>query len=190
MSPPPRLPRGHLAFVAATGLRWFSSRLNNVRHLPGPHGWGGGGFNLVLTAFLQHSPWLIPHASVSPTTPQHMERARTQNHQVQRYQNHQKHGQRDCLVASLLCHDDKGLLSFLSFQLPSPFLSSVFPECDLPRSRGWMGESQSQGRGERGKKGTFRPHPPENSYLLSTHDLLSPVLRLWDSISFTLVRAP
>lgn len=76
------------------------------------------------------------------------------------------------------CQDNKGLFSFLGFQLPSPLpLLSVFPACHLPRR---VGGCLSGPRGEKKgpQKDTLLLHPPE-SCLLSACSLL----RLWNLIS-------
>lgn len=94
----------------------------------------GGGVNSLLTAFVQGSTWLIPLASVSPTTPQNMGRTRTQELQVQNHQVSTARGISYSLTP--VCHEDKGLLSFLSFQFPSLHpLFFWFPACNLLRSR-------------------------------------------------------
>lgn len=133
---------------------------------------------------LQCWPWLIPCLSASPfpsPTLQPLGRARTQKQQVQSHQI--AHYQRD-LPSSLtpMCQDNKGLFSFLGFQLPSPLpLLSVFPACHLPRRvDGCLSGPRGEKKGP--QKDTLLLHPPE-SCLLSACSLLSPGLRLWNLIS-------
>lgn len=91
------------------------------------------GFYSVLTALVQGSIWLIPLASVSPTTPQPMTGVQTQKQQVQSHQ-------------ASHCHEDKGLLSFLSFQPPSPHPHLLcVHNMTCPGPEGWIGVSQVPG---------------------------------------------
>lgn len=85
------------------------------------------GFYSVLTALVLGSIWLIPLASVSPTTPYPVKgiqswKQQGQSHQASRYQ-------RDFLIAQLLCAMRtrvSSLFSASSRPLPIP-TSSVFP---------------------------------------------------------------
>ena len=112
--------------------------------------------------FLQPSLGLsLMPQSPNPPTPQRTGRARTQKQQVQSHQTDCTLPERPPSSLTAMHHDDKGLLSFLSFQLPSRHpLPSVFPACDLPRSRRVDGHVSGP-RGEM-KEAKIR-YPPASS---------------------------
>lgn len=153
-------PGGHLAGVATT--RWRTVRVTPEK-CQAPEGLqvDRRGFNSVLAALVRGSLWLVPLASGSPLLFSAWEGPDSEAASS----DPSGSTPREELPQSLppVCRDDndKGLLSFLSFQLlaPLPFLFRV-PDTPCPAPKGQMGVSQVPGDKN---KDTLLPHLAKRS---------------------------